>query len=74
MSCTEEIGRRGAILNNVFALSWRTKELGRRILSRSPASLRDFDAVIDGIANHVHERVGQFLDDVAVEFGVIAAS
>src|SRR5437667_563916 len=48
--------------------------LGRRILSRGPARLGGFDPVIDGIANHVHERVGQFLDDVAVEFGVIAAS
>ena len=29
--------------------------------------------MIDGVADHVHQRIGQFFDHVAVEFGIFAA-
>jgi hypothetical protein len=37
------------------------------------AGLGFFDAVIGGVADHVHKRIGDFFDDVAIQFGVFTA-
>src|SRR5215472_6842318 len=40
--------------------------------ARGGADMREFDAVRDGIADEVNERIGDLLDDVVVEFGIAA--
>src|SRR5439155_19154830 len=41
-------------------------------LAREGAALRKFDAMRDGVANEMDERVGNLLNDVVVEFGLAA--
>jgi hypothetical protein len=42
-----------------------------RRLAELHAVIGRLDAVIDGIAHHVYERIGDSFDHVAVEFGVL---
>src|SRR5262249_10144519 len=43
-----------------------------RGLALRNALVRRLDAVIDGIADHVHERLGEGVEDAFVEIGVLA--
>src|SRR6185437_3111809 len=40
-------------------------------LSNSRSLLRRFDTMIEGVAKHVHERIGEFLHDVAIQFCIV---
>ncbi len=42
-------------------------------LARGAALVRRLDAVIDRVADHVHEWIGDLLNDVLVELGLLAA-
>ena len=41
----------------------------KRRLALRHANLRQFDAVVYGVAHHVHQRVAQLFHNVAVNFG-----
>ncbi len=41
-------------------------------LAGENALLGRFDAMVDGVSHHVHQRIRQFLDDVPVELGFFA--
>ena len=40
-------------------------------LARRGAHVARLDAVVDGVADHVHQRIGDVLDDLAIELGVL---
>ena len=46
------------------------RRLGR--LAGGGAALRRLDAVVDAVADHVHQRVVDVLDDLAIELGLLA--
>jgi hypothetical protein len=48
------------------------RETAGRALAGGGARLRRLDAVIDAVADHVHQRVVHVLDDLAIEFGVLS--